>query len=152
MDGKGEPTGSTELLWLLRGATRRYRRAVHQALEASGSGDLAQAGYWLLDAMSGTARTATELVGLLQISKQAVSQLLDALAVQGYVERRPDPADRRRTLLHLTRRGDEAVAVMRDAVTAVDTAVADRIGQDTIEELRGALRRFVGSSSPQGGT
>src|SRR5438034_9226204 len=50
----------------------------------------------------------TELASLAGMTKQSVGELVDDLVELGYVERIPDPADRRAKLICLTERGVEA--------------------------------------------
>ena len=58
--------------------------------------------------------TPTELMRTTMLSSGGMTKRLDRLAEAGLVERRPDPSDRRGTLVGLTREGrtvvDEAVA------------------------------------------
>jgi DNA-binding MarR family transcriptional regulator len=58
--------------------------------------------------------TPTELMRTTMLSSGGMTKRLDRLAEAGLVERRPDPSDRRGTLVGLTRKGravvDEAVA------------------------------------------
>ena len=51
-----------------------------------------------------------ELADWLKTSKPSASVLVDRLVHEGYVERREDQDDRRRTLVMLTGRGSELVA------------------------------------------
>ncbi len=82
------------------------------ALQRDGFGDLLQQGVWAISALAapGLKISARDLVTRMDISKQAVSQLVDTLVAEGYVDRRPDTEDRRRTLLELTPRGQAADA------------------------------------------
>jgi DNA-binding MarR family transcriptional regulator len=131
------------MIWLLRRATRRYRAAVRRELDGGGFGDLAQPGFWVLDAVGSGHRTSAELVVALEITKQAVSQLVESMVRLGYLERRSDPGDRRRVLLHPTQRGTAASKAMTRAVQLVELDALQRIGADTIGGLRAGLRRFV---------
>ena len=54
----------------------------------------------------------------LRIAPRSATEVVDALAAAGLVERRPDPADRRATLVALTARGDEVAAAIRAARAA----------------------------------
>jgi DNA-binding MarR family transcriptional regulator len=74
------------------------------------------------------------------ISKQAVSQLMEALVTLGYVARHPAPDDRRRTLLQLTARGRAAVHVIDDTAAALEVAMATAIGGDALRALHAALQ------------
>ena len=48
-----------------------------------------------------------ELAEHLRIAPRSATEVVDALAERGLVERRPDPADRRATLVALTAHGEE---------------------------------------------
>jgi DNA-binding MarR family transcriptional regulator len=78
----------------------------------------------------------------MDISKQAVSQLVDTLVTAGYVVRRPSPEDRRRTLLLLTARGRRAVRVIDETVADVEAELAAKIGGDTLRQLYIALEEL----------
>src|SRR5690349_16744431 len=54
----------------------------------------------------------------LRIAPRSATEVVDALAAAGLVERQPDPADRRATLVALTPRGGEVVAGIRAARAA----------------------------------
>ena len=58
--------------------------------------------------------TAGELARLMFLTKGAVTQLADRLERLGYLERRPNPADRRSLLLVETRSGEEAALAQID--------------------------------------
>jgi DNA-binding MarR family transcriptional regulator len=87
----------------------------------------------------------------MDISKQAVSQLVDTLVNAGYVERRPSPEDRRRTLLLLTARGRRAVRVIDEAVSQVEAKLMDEIGDDGLRRLYLALEELDVLDDPLGG-
>jgi DNA-binding MarR family transcriptional regulator len=126
----------------------QYRATVRRALDQSGFADLVQRGYWVLDELDRGDRTAAALVSLMGVTKQAVSQLIDQLVGQDYVERLPDPLDGRRTLLRPTARGRAAATVVQRAVAAVERDAAARIGAAEVVSLASSLRRFVGDSDP----
>src|SRR6218665_3578297 len=51
--------------------------------------------------------TVTELLGILQITKQSLSRVLSDLVEQEYIAQRPGTKDRRQRLLTLTEKGVE---------------------------------------------
>lgn len=57
-----------------------------------------------------TPMTAGELGERLDVTKSAATRTVDRLERSGHVERVPDPGDRRRVLLRLTTRAEEAAA------------------------------------------
>jgi DNA-binding MarR family transcriptional regulator len=137
------------LSWLLRRTVRRYATPVADALEATGFGDLSQRGVWALSALARTepGLSGRDLVLRMGISKQAVSQLVDSLVTMGYVERRPAPDDRRRTLLHLTTRGRGAAHVVDDTVALVEAHMSATIGQERLHLLHRALLEMDGADA-----
>jgi DNA-binding MarR family transcriptional regulator len=54
----------------------------------------------------------------LHIAPRSATEVVDALETRGLVERHPDPADRRATLVALTSRGEEVAAAIRSARAA----------------------------------
>ncbi len=77
-----------------------------------------------------------------QVSKQAMAQLVAHLEQHGYVERVPDPADRRARLVRATDRGREVFAVARAVMTDVDARLRERLGDAKLEQLRVLLREL----------
>jgi DNA-binding MarR family transcriptional regulator len=61
----------------------------------------------------------TQLMGATMLTSGGITKRLDRLVAAGLVERRPDPADRRGTLVRLTRRGKAAID------RAIETHVAN---------------------------
>ena len=67
-----------------------------------------QPGYWALTILARGGTDASLLIGEMGVSKQAVSKLVDTLVTTGFVHRRPNDTDRRRTDLLLSVRGGQA--------------------------------------------
>ncbi|MDT7554506.1 MAG: hypothetical protein QOI16_3042, partial [Pseudonocardiales bacterium] len=59
-----------------------------------------------------------DLAEHLRIVPRSATEVVDALEERALVDRRPDPADRRATLVALTARGDEVAAGIRAARTS----------------------------------
>lgn len=57
----------------------------------------------------------SELAARLHIAARSATEVVDALEAKGLVQRRPDPRDRRATLVAPTRRGAELNATIRTA-------------------------------------
>ena len=72
--------------------------------------------------------TATEMARALGVSQQAVSKVVVELTRLGYVQARPDSADRRRRAVELTARGLQAVDVSRRARAAFADELAAAVG------------------------
>jgi len=135
----GEPAERTLLVWMLRRASRRFAGAVKEALSSAGFSDLTQRGMWAVQALHGHDCSATELVTAMQITKQAVSALVEELAAKSYVERSPDDVDRRRTVLRLTDRGAAAARLIEQTCLDVEHSIERDLGSKDISRLRRIL-------------
>ena len=77
----------------------------------------------------------SDLAARLQISKQALNYKLGELERLGYLERRPDPENKRSRRIFLTARGRETVPVIRQAVRETERAWAAEIGEKRFAQL-----------------
>jgi DNA-binding MarR family transcriptional regulator len=77
-----------------------------------------------------------------QMTKQSMAELVAHLERHGYVERIPDPADRRAKLVRVTSRGRQAVPVARDAIAEVEERWSEVLGERDMNRLRGLLERL----------
>ena len=124
---------------LLRAARGAYGRAIQRRLQSAGFDDLPRNGPFVLGGLATRGEQLAGLVRQLGVSKQATGQLVDTLVVRGYLDRRPDPDDRRRMLVEPTERGRAAAAEVRTAVEEIDARLAERLGPDELEGLRVGL-------------
>ena len=72
--------------------------------------------------------------------------LVDYLEQRGYLERRPDPSDRRAALISLTDRGWEQVRAALAIIATVEEEWASGLGRPRMQELRellGDLRQLT---------
>ena len=76
------------------------------------------------------------------VSKQAMAQLVAHLEEHGYVERVPDPHDRRAKLVRATERGGEVFAIARAGMAAVDARLRQRLGDAKVQQLRTLLEEL----------
>ena len=81
----------------------------------------------------------TQLMQATMLSSGGMTKRLDRLAEAGLVERRPDPADRRGTLVRLTRRGRSTI----DKAVATHLANEDRLLRSLAAADRRALDRLL---------
>jgi DNA-binding MarR family transcriptional regulator len=128
---------------LLRAARMTYGTAVRAALDDTGCDDIPSNGSYVISAIARTGAPLGEVIGWLGASKQAAGQLVDTLVTRGYLERRVDPADRRRLIVSLTERGDHAAAVIRAAVGQLDEALLAQVGPDLVAHTRATLVSLI---------
>ncbi len=86
---------------------------------------------------------ATELARLSGAHKQVVGRLVDELEELGYVERHPDPADRRAKLVVPTERGLAMLQRGDEIVAEIEARHATAIGGKSYAQFRDALRGVV---------
>ena len=85
----------------------------------------------------------TELARLLGQPKQYVGRLVDELEALGYVQRRPDPRDRRARLVVPTARGRDEQELADGILAEIEARHAARIGAERYAQFRGLLRELV---------
>ena len=134
-----EPVGPPLIGALLRMPWEAVRRRMLERLHAHGFDDLdaAHLNVFLYPGPQGT--RPSELAARMGVSKQALNYLLGELERLGYLERRADPDDRRSRRIALTRRGERAGRVMRDAVTELEREWENRLGRKRFALLRELL-------------
>ena len=78
-----------------------------------------------------------------RVTKQSMAELVRHLEERGYVERVPDPRDRRARLVRATARGREVFAIARKLAADLEARAAERLGRDRLEDLRGLLEELI---------
>jgi DNA-binding MarR family transcriptional regulator len=129
---------------LLRGAWRTYGGAVRADMDEAGFDDVPRNGPYVMGAIARGGLPLSDIIAQLGLSKQAAGQLVDTLVLRGYLEREVDSADRRRFTVTLTSRGEVAAEVTRDAITALDERLGERVGADDIAVMRRTLAAILG--------
>ena len=84
-------------------------------------------------------RGPVELSHLLGVTSAASSGVVDRLAARGHVQRRPHPADGRRTLVEITGSGRQALDSLLEPMQARLAAVDASLGEDE----RAAVGRYL---------
>ena len=77
-----------------------------------------------------------------QITKQSMAELVAHLERLGYVERVPDPSDRRAKLVRATTRGKQLYAIGRDVVAEIEADWTKRLGKTKMRQLRELLEEL----------
>ncbi len=136
---------------LLRGARRTYGSAIRAAQAEGGCEDLPRNGAFVVGAIARGGSPLGGIISHLGVSKQAGGQLVDTLVIRGYLERSPDPDDRRRMTLTLTDRGRLAAGVTRQAVEDVDAELTARMGLASVVQTRATLSALIDMGSGETG-
>ena len=115
-------------------------------LAAEGYDDLHPRHWAVLAYLDEDGIRATELARLSGRHKQIVGRLVDELEELGYVERRPDPADRRAKLVIPTERGLDQMRLGDEIVAGIEARHAKATGGRNYAEFRDVLRGVVARS------
>ena len=85
----------------------------------------------------------TELARGANMTPQAMGELVDELETLGYVERRPDPTDRRAKLIVLTSRGHECIAAGIATIQGIEERIDQILGPRGHAQLRRLLNTLL---------
>ena len=128
---------------LLAQARIAYTSEIRSALAEAGFDDMPRAGARVIGRIAVGGTSVNDVAAVYGVSKQAASQLVDALVARGYVERVPDEEDRRRMLVGLTERGLAAAAELRDAIARIDDALAEAFEEEEIFRAKRVIGTLV---------
>ena len=84
-----------------------------------------------------------------RMTKQSMTELVAHLESHGYVQRIPDPADRRAKLVCATERGREVFAIAREAMAELQARLDERLGATRMAELRRLLEEVGDELDPR---
>jgi DNA-binding MarR family transcriptional regulator len=124
---------------LMRSARGAYAQAMRAELHAVGIDDMPRNGLFILAGIDTSGGPRQDLPSGLGVTKQAVSLVIDSLVNRGYLDRRPDPDDRRRVDLELTDRGREAVNAAGRGIEVVESHLEERVSRQQIDAMRTVL-------------
>jgi DNA-binding MarR family transcriptional regulator len=129
------------------------RRRVTAALHAQGFDDYRASYDDVFRFLRADGSRVTELAELAQVTRQSMSEMIIELERRGYVERTPDPTDRRAVLIHRTARGWRVNEVARQVVQEAQQTWGALIGEEEYARMLASLRRIVASIElPAAGT
>lgn len=93
----------------------------------------------------------TDLAARAGVTAQSMGELVDDLEVKGYLERRPDPDDRRAKRIYLTDRGRKNARLAKRATADVEIYLAELLGRQRYHLLRRALEDIIAAESGDDG-
>jgi DNA-binding MarR family transcriptional regulator len=146
--GSDIPLGHIPLAGLLDFASEAMLAEFRGELEEAGYGDIRPTHGCVFRFLREEGMRLTDLAGYASMTKQSVGEIVDDLAARGYVERFPDPADRRAKLIRLTAKGRQAQAVGFGLFARIEARWAERYGPDRIADLRRLLEEIVSAEAP----
>lgn len=145
-DAKGAPLPDVEHpeIGILVAMAYRAMAERHQILmSAHGIQSFRPAYGYIFRALHPRGASLKELAELAQISKQAVSQIVDGLEDLGLAERQPDPTDGRSKIVRITTRGERFLDVAITCWEEIEQEWTELIGERDIRTVRRALESYV---------
>jgi len=141
------PAGGPPLARLFAIAYRQLIDSLHDRLQARGWTDLRPAFGFVLLAARDQPTSVTELAGLMGITKQAASKLVDAMISGGYIQRGTDPHDGRQRPVSLTGRGEELLSAVEQVYAELEDRWAKLIGTSHVDRMRRDLMHVLSDPS-----
>jgi len=124
---------------LCRLVLQHYTREMEDALDAAGFGDIGPSAANVFPFVIPEGVTISELAELAHVRKQTMAQAVEQLERTGYVEREPNPNDKRSQLLYLTERGRSVPTVTHAAAARVEEHFAELTSRKELESLKDSL-------------
>jgi DNA-binding MarR family transcriptional regulator len=124
---------------LLRLVYQHYAVEIDSALRRAGFDDIRPGAANVFPFVPPEGISVSELASLASVRKQTMAQAVEQLEERGYVQRRPNPSDRRSRLVFLTERGASVRPVTHAAAARVEEDWARLMGRDDLEALRASL-------------
>jgi DNA-binding MarR family transcriptional regulator len=139
-------SGKPDFGILLLLADQEFVRALRAAMAGQGFDDQGRSDGFVFRTLGAGPTTIGGLAERLEITKQGASQIADDMERRGYVERRADPSDARARLLHLTDRGEAALAAARKFHQAYERKLRRTFGDEAIDTMRDVLTQMAGEA------
>ena len=119
-----------------------------KSLEEAGITDVRPTHGCVFRFVHGDGMRLTELASLAGLTKQSVGEIVDDLTALGYLERYPDPTDKRAKLLRLTKKGLDAQRIGFSLFVKLEEDWGEAFGADRIADLRSLLEEIALAKAP----
>lgn len=135
-----QPTATDQLVFLLAKHGQIMNLRLRQALDVSGLSPRHGAALMRLTQAGPTSQQG--LIEALAVDASALVAILNDLERDGLVERRRDPADRRRHIVQITSSGTRAVRAVEQAIAEVERDAFADLDQAEVAQLQRLLGRI----------
>jgi MarR family transcriptional regulator, transcriptional regulator for hemolysin len=128
--------------FLIHDVSRLRRTALDKALRPLG---ITRSQWWVLGNLSrhnGTGMRQIELSKVMDIGKVTLGGLIDRLEASGYVERQPEPGDRRANRVVMTPKGIGLLAQIKKVTKGVNARIMSGIAAEEVLCAEDVLHRM----------
>ena len=139
------------LLRLLFRATHTMNAEMADRVRARGYADFQSSFTALLAHVDTEGTRISEIAKRMGTSRQAASQLLQAIEARGYVERVPDPKDGRAVIARHTANGRQILLTAIEVMLSIEQEYETILGADGLLRLKRLLNRLLVKTDPAGG-
>jgi DNA-binding MarR family transcriptional regulator len=149
MAEQGEDSGHTQRLrggdlgMMMRTGYYGIMDYVQARLEHVGFDDVRPAHMAVFQNLGPEGARIGELAERAKLTNQSVGYLVDYLEAHGYVERRPDPRNRRATLVFFTERGWDEADTCSKILTELEEELDRRMGSERVQQLQTLLTEAI---------
>jgi DNA-binding MarR family transcriptional regulator len=119
-------------------------------LQSSGFPDLRPRHASLLTTLEPSGARLSVLAERAGVSPQSMGEVVDDLERRGYLERTPDPTDRRARLIGFTPRGLQALAECLSIAERIESRLVGQVGRSSYDSARRVLAGLLEGSRPPG--
>jgi DNA-binding MarR family transcriptional regulator len=133
---------------LLGYAYQAFVQQLHARMAERGFPVLGASYGYVLRTLAEDSRTASQLGERLGITAQGAAKVIDEMVGMGYVERRPDPADKRAKQLHLSAKGQEMLRLVREFHAEFEQRLAEEVGAEQVKAVRTVLAHIADTAPP----
>jgi DNA-binding MarR family transcriptional regulator len=134
---------------LLANLTRLFRlELAHRGESSAGVEGIRPAHLQVFGVIKADGTRLTDLAASADMSLSAMAELIDSLEGLGYVERRPDPSDKRAKLVCLTESGWRAIREGRRLIAQIEADWGAALGADRYESLCGEMQSLLDRLDP----
>lgn len=138
------------LLRLLIRASHTMNRDMAERIRARGFPDFQPSFTALLGHLDTEGTRIGTLAQRMGTSRQAASQLLTAIEERGYVERIPDPEDKRAVIARHTANGRRILLTAIEVMLSIEDEYRAILGEDGLARLKRLLKRLLADTDPKG--
>ena len=124
-------------------ATKKFEQDVLDFVEHAGYADIRMVHLNLYRNLDFDGTRLTELAARANMTKQSMQELVDRAEALGFVERRPDPQDRRAKMVAFSDRGLALLDVLHQAILHAERRMVAAIGGDAVRQMAGWLGAYA---------